>query len=46
MTNFNLAKENEEKWLKIVRWAQKNKIKVEEINDAQVKEILKNQSQS
>ena len=41
MTNFWLAKENEEKWLKVVRWAQKNRIKVEDLSKNQIEEILK-----
>jgi len=41
MTNFWLAKKNEEKWLKVVRWGQRNKIKVEEISKNQIIEILR-----
>lgn len=44
MKNYWLSvdtREKDEKWLKVVRWAQKNKILVEHLTESQISEVLK-----
>jgi hypothetical protein len=41
MSNFWLIKEKEPVYLRIVKWAQKNDIKVESVTKQQILEVLK-----